>query len=187
MFTPVRAGDPAVHQQIQLGPFCFTHWLSCPWPPVAWEHQQHRRLLGGRAAASLLLAQNREQGKERQSNQRQMAQARALTASWPWQHPPVSMWIILKQGNVWRGSMGSSFMPRLQRKHPSVMGAWGKYWYQSQLGCSHSSSCSSLKAICLIASWVMNKSQETRASHSSCLTSLTPHTANLASCLLWAS
>lgn len=92
----------------------------------------------------------------------------------------VSVWIVLKQFNVWSGSTGSSFMPRLhcsyqsqchtsgvtvQRKCPSAVGPSHQNWYQSQLSWAHNSPCSSLQRVCLIA---MNKPQETGASHSSC-------------------
>lgn len=125
-FTPARAADPAVHQRNKLGPFCFTPCLSCLSLPAGWEHKQHSRLLGGRAAVFPLPAQKSGQnrgrrGKAKQPDAKSLTKGKnqgkaalALTAS-----SSVSMWITLQQCNVWGGSMGFSSMPRLHYSYQS--------------------------------------------------------------------
>lgn len=142
--------------------------------------------------------------KERQSNQRPIASTRARTKTrlaWPWQHPPLppcwSHWSSVMFGvGPWaspschgcimatRASVYRTPGVVVQRKPPSATAPQHQNRYQSQLGWAYSSSRSSPKAVCLTALWVMNKPQETRASHSSWLTTLP--TTHLAACLLGA-
>ena len=163
-----------------------------PSPTAGWEHKPCSRLLGGRAAASLLPAQkSRPSRGRRRKAKRPGANSLTRGKDWLWQHPPLSPcwshWSSAMFGvGPWaypsccgyitaaRASVCHTPGVTVQRKCPSAMGPQHQNWYQSQLGWAHSSSCGSLKGVHLTALWVMNKSQETTASHSSCLTG-TPH------------